>query len=282
MRVLVTGATGFIGRHVVERLLQQGHDVVALSRNRDKAKVFLWYKHVEFIAHDIHALDMPNKNIFSNIDAMLHTAWHGLPNYLGLFHYEKNLYADYRFIKKVVEYGVNHILVTGTCLEYGMQSGKLYEDMATQPTNPYALAKDILRSFLQQLQTSMPFVLQWTRLFYMYGEGQNSKSLLSQLDDAIERKESFFNMSGGEQLRDYLGVEKLAYYLVALLEHNYADGVFNICSGKPTSIRTLVEQYLQQRCVAMELNLGYYPYPNYEPMAFWGDNEKLKTLLEHL
>ncbi|MDX8378077.1 MAG: NAD(P)-dependent oxidoreductase [Mariprofundales bacterium] len=279
MRVLLTGATGFIGQHLVVTLLQKGHDVVALSRNIDKAKTFSWYKQVKFISYDVHSLDMPNKNIFANIDAVLHTAWHGLPNYNSLFHFEKNLYADYKFIKKLLENGIQQVLVTGTCFEYGMKSGQLNERMLTQPENSYALAKDTLRCFLEQLQTKMPFTLQWTRLFYMYGKGQNPNSLLAQLDQAIANKNTVFRMSAGEQLRDYLAVEQVAANLVDLLECKQADGVFNICSGKPVSIRNLVEQYLQQKQVTMSLDLGYYPYSKYEPMAFWGSNAKINRLL---
>ena len=77
------------------------------------------------------------------------------------------------------------MLVTGTCFEYGMQSGYLSEKMITNPGNPYALAKDSLRKFLLSLQREVPFTLQWARLFYMYGSGQNPNSILAQLDNAV-------------------------------------------------------------------------------------------------
>ena len=94
-----------------------------------------------------------------------------------------------------------------------MQQGCLDEDMPSAPANPYSLAKDTLRKFLQELRKVSPFHLKWARLFYMYGSGQNANSLLSQLDKALANGETSFNMSSGEQERDYLPVEKVAEYI---------------------------------------------------------------------
>ncbi len=118
------------------------------------------------------------------------------------------------------------------------------------------------------------------RLFYMYGEGQNPKSLLSQLDDALTNGETSFNMSGGEQLRDYLPVEKVAEYIVKISLQKKVLGVINCCSGKSISIKKLVKDYLKSKNKSIELNLGHYPYPDYEPMNFWGDTTKLMEIMK--
>ncbi|MCK4859475.1 MAG: NAD-dependent epimerase/dehydratase family protein, partial [Candidatus Omnitrophica bacterium] len=120
----------------------------------------------------------------------------------------------------------------------------------------------------------------WIRLFYMYGNGQNPSSLLPQLDNALERGDEIFNMSGGEQLRDYLPVEKVAEYVTKISLQNKVLGVINCCSGKPISIRKLVENHMKNRGKTIKLNLGYYPYSDYEPMAFWGDNTKLNSIIK--
>ena len=279
MRVLVTGATGFIGRHLIPQLLSRGHTVTAVARNKNKAHEFDWFNDVDFSDCNIHTpIENPFK-LFGRPEAVIHLAWPGLPNYNDLFHFEENLPAQYQFLKSLVEGGVGHLLVSGTCFEYGMQSGALVENMPAAPVNPYALAKDTLRKFLQSLQQSCPFTLQWARLFYMYGSGQNPNSLLAQLDRAIDSGESVFNMSGGEQLRDYLAVENVAAGLVTLMMHPQCSGVINVCSGEPISIRRLVEQHIARRGSDIQLNLGYYSYPHYEPMAFWGDVQKISLII---
>lgn len=281
MKILVTGATGFIGDHVVQRLLERGHTVIAVARNEKRASTLSWYPRAKFIACDIHSggTDLTAEKL-GRPDALVHLAWPGLPNYKSLFHYEDTLMADYFFIKSLVEQGLRQVLVTGTCLEYGMQKGCLTEDMPTIPTNPYALAKDTLRKFLQSLQKKTPFTMQWFRLFYMYGRGQNPDSLLAQLDSAIDRGDKCFNMSGGEQLRDFLPVEEVARRIASLAEHVESDGIYNCCSGVPISVRALVEKRIQEKNAKIELNLGFYPYPDYEPMAFWGDATKFADNIE--
>lgn len=280
MRVLVTGATGFIGNYVVRELLKQDHQVIATSRNSEKAGMYEWFSQVQYIAYDLNVVHENLFQFFREPDVVIHLAWEGLPNYRDVFHFEQNLFTNYRFLKNLLEDGLKSLTVTGTCLEYGLQNGCLSEDTPTQPTTPYSIAKDTLRKFLEQLQQKNHFSFKWIRLFYMYGKGQNPSSVLSQLDKALERGDEIFNMSGGEQLRDYLPVEKVAEYVNRISLQNKVLGIINCCSGKPISIRKLVEDHMKNRGKTIKLNLGYYPYSDYEPMAFWGDNTKLKPIIK--
>lgn len=275
MKILLTGATGFIGQHTLRSLLEQGHEVLAIQRGGNTMPV----KHpaVRWILYNIHSTAVIPPALFE-VDALIHLAWPGLPNYRETFHYEENLYYSYQFIKTLVEGGLRQVLVTGTCLEYGMKNGPLAEDTVTQPIVAYALAKDTLHSFLLTLQQKVPFVLQWCRLFYMYGAGQSPSSLLPQLEAAICRGDTIFNMSPGDQLRDFLPVEEVARRICTLVTHTSLDGSFNCCSGQPISVRRFVEAHLERLGASLILNLGHYPYPAYEPMAFWGCIEKTERL----
>jgi dTDP-6-deoxy-L-talose 4-dehydrogenase (NAD+) len=280
-KVFVTGATGFIGNYVVQELLQQNISVIASSRNEKKAKEFLWFNNVKYIPFDLQDInDSINYfQFFDEPELMIHLAWEGLPNYKSLSHIETNLPRHLIFLGNLIENGLSDLTVTGTCFEYGMQEGCLNEEMPVFPSNPYAIAKDQLRKTLQKLQSSRQFSFKWVRLFYMYGKGQNPNSLLSQLDKAISNAEPVFNMSGGEQVRDYLPVEKAAEYIVKIALQNKTMGIINCCSGQPITVKKFVENYLQAKNKTIKLNLGYYPYPDYEPMNFWGNNRKLKTIL---
>ena len=187
---------------------------------------------------------------------------------------------QYRFLKGLVDDGLNSLVVTGTCFEYGLQNGLLSEDMICNPNNPYGFAKDCLRKSLEFLKSEHEFDFVWARLFYLFGEGQASTALIPQLEKAIETKQKSFNMSGGEQLRDFVSVEEVAKVLVDLALGRKDLGVLNICSGTPCSVRNFVEKVLLVNGWKIDLNLGYYPYPDYEPFDFWGDRRKLDAYLD--
>jgi nucleoside-diphosphate-sugar epimerase len=275
---MVTGATGFVGRHVVNQLLGCGHSITAIARDIQRARQMPWFERVEFIQCDLH------KN-FQHLflqdrlpDALVHLAWPGLPNYRDFFHIGQNLPSDLTFLEAAVQSGVSHLIIAGTCLEYGMQYGPLTEETETKPSTPYGFAKDTLRKALQMLRKERAFTLQWLRLFYLYGEGQNEKSLLAQLDRAIDEGRPVFNMSKGDQLRDYSPIGEVAENFVLALENPQCDGIINCCSGSPVSVFDLARQRCRARASNIKLNRGYYPYPDYEPLAFWGISAKLTTL----
>jgi dTDP-6-deoxy-L-talose 4-dehydrogenase (NAD+) len=272
MKILVTGATGFIGSYVVAELLKRNIEVIATDRDIEKAKLREWFTKVHFVTCDISDVTDEVMNEFKKADKLIHLAWEGLPNYKELFHFERNLFVQYSFLKKMVTNGISDISVSGTCFEYGKKEGGLSVDMKPDPHNPYALAKDTLRKFLQQLQLHFPFKLKWIRLFYTYGHGQSGGSLLAQLETAVAKGDEVFNMSGGEQLRDYLPVEQMAEKIANFSLDDNLDGVVNCCSGKPISIKRLVEDYVRENGYNIKLNFGYYPYLDYEAMAFWGVN----------
>jgi len=281
MKVLVTGATGFIGYYVIHKLLKSNNTVIASDVSEEKAKEKDWFQQVKFVEHIIgNETDENHFEKFQRPDVMIHLAWQGLPNYRSLFHFEENLPKQYFFLKKIIETGLKDLTVAGTCFEYGMKTGCLSEDMLPEPANPYALAKNSLRLFLEELKNFSSFHFKWIRLFYLYGKGQNPKSLLAQLDIALEKGETVFNMSGGQQVRDYLPVEEVASNIVAVALQHKITGIVNCCSGQPITVEQLVKQYLDKKKKTIQLNLGYYPYPDYEPMEFWGDNSKLEKILK--
>ena len=260
-----------------------GNDIEVIATSLDpitKVRNKEWFKAVKYKAQDLNEVKENYFAFFENPDLLIHLSWQGLPNYNELFHIERNLYTNYNFIKNMIENGLRNLTVIGTCLEYGMQEGSLSEEMPTNPITTYGLGKDTLRKFIKELMKTYEFTFKWIRLFYIYGRGQSPKSIISQLDQALKNNEDVFNMSKGDQLRDYLQVEKVADYIVQISLQNKINGIINCCSGKPISIKNLVKAHLKKRNKTIELNLGYYPYPDYEPMAFWGETKKLNSIIK--
>lgn len=276
MRVAVIGASGFLGRHVLADLAAKGIETIATSRSGAIAHA---HPGQSVAALDCDAPPADPFEALGNPDVVIHLAWGGLPNYRSLHHFESELPRQYRLLATLARCGLRHLVVAGTCFEYGMASGALSESLTPAPANPYGFAKNALREQLTFLRAETGVSLAWARLFYIYGEGQGPRSLYSQLRAAVAAGEPSFPMSGGEQLRDFLDVQEVARLLVALALQAGDPGVVNICSGRPISVRNLVERWISENGWDIALELGRYPYPDYEPLAFWGERNKLDRIL---
>lgn len=270
MKVAVTGARGFVGRHVLAELARRDVDVIASYRpggipNASARSRLQWTP-----------LDLANRpeDCFAALhrpDVLLHLAWGGLPNYRSSHHIDVELPRHFAFLENAVRNGLSALVVAGTCLEYGLQSGALAPGIDTRPITPYGIAKDALRQKLQALQAERLFHLTWSRLFYMYGDDQPATSLWPSLKAAALAGRSEFPMSGGEQLRDYLPVEEVARRLAELALTPADRGPVNVCSGQPISVREFVESNIRQNGWSIRPRYGELPYTDYEPMAFWGE-----------
>lgn len=279
LRIAVTGASGFIGQHVMDRLALEQVEIVAVGRRAAaNSRDGIFATKLMDLAH-------PGTDVYAAIgrpNVLVHLAWQGLPNYQSLHHIESEFRVQYDFLRSLVVAGLPHLVVSGTCFEYGLQEGCLSEAQPTRPVTPYGLAKTCLQQALAFLCASHATQLTWARLFYLWGEGQAAGSLYASLAAAAQRGDATFNMSAGEQLRDYLNVREVADTLVRLAIRADGAGVVNVCSGVPVSVGRMVERWVAENGWTMALNKGYYPYPAHEPMAFWGDRSKLDGLLATL
>jgi nucleoside-diphosphate-sugar epimerase len=275
-KVYITGASGFVGRSLVPFFLDNGFEVTVLTRDLRKIENFDWSCNVKSIICDLSRADI-NFEVEPR-SGLIHLAWENLDDYDSLHHFEFSLPHSYHFIKSMIQRGIEQVLVAGTCLEYGHVYGPIKSNSITAPTTSYAIAKDNLRKQLLKLQASQKFCLQWARLFYIYGEGQSKKSLVSELNEAVRCGDLAFPMSGGQQLRDFLDVHEAAKQMFSCYL-NSVSGPFNICSGRPLSVRTFVEEQARQIGSEIKLELGAYPYPQYEPFSFWGVPNVVETVL---
>jgi nucleoside-diphosphate-sugar epimerase len=278
MKIAVTGASGFIGRHVTRALVEAGHDPVILLRPSSVVP-----PDMESLTCVRHDLGSQTDGVFQKLgspDLLIHLAWGGLPNYRSLHHLATELPAQFQFLRAMVEAGLPKLVVTGTCFEYGMHHGPLDEKTVAQPANPYGFAKFALLNMLGMLARETPFDLTWARLFYLFGQGQAESSLYRQLHRAAAAGDAVFPMSGGEQLRDFMPIGQFRDEFVRLSLAPGGHGIVNVCCGSPVSVRSLVEQLIEENGWNIRPELGRYPYPDYEPMAFWGIRKKLEGILD--
>jgi len=275
MRVAVTGASGFIGRHVVRELLKRGVEVVAISRHLPALPTI---PAITPLAMDIGDAGPDPFASMGHPDALLHLAWSGLPNYRSNHHLDEELPRHIAFLDACINAGLGRLVVAGTCLEYGLQSGELDEAMPTRPTTAYGEAKHQLHQHLLEQKKSHNFGLGWLRLFYLYGSGQAATSLYPQLRSAVASG-SDFDMSGGDQIRDFLAIETAAAYIASLTLDFPDAGTVNVCSGHPATVVDTVNGWLENWDANISLNRGVYSRPDYEPLAFWGSAQRLNSML---
>ncbi len=281
MRIAITGASGFIGRYVLNLLILNGLDVVAVVRSKESISEFEGLCRIVELDIFNEGCNLNCYQILGNPDILIHLAWGDVSNIMNLDHFEKQLPLHYNFLRKMIESGLPSVCVSGTCFEYGNLSGRVKEDMIGHPLNPYGYAKDVLRHQLEflQIKTNKSFKLTWMRLFYMYGYSQQKDTIFSQLKQAIKDDEVSFKMSGGEQLLDYLPVESVAEKVTKLALINKDIGIVNVCKGSPTSLRSFAEAIVKENNSNIKLDLGHYPYRVSEPMSLWGDDAYLNELI---
>ncbi|MDE3749489.1 NAD-dependent epimerase/dehydratase family protein [Methylobacterium radiotolerans] len=271
-RVLLTGATGFVGAHAIPALQSRGFEVHALGRRAPAASVAF---------HSVDLLDA--KAVQAAVGAvgaghLLHLAWYAEP---GLY-WRSPLNLDWvaatlAMIRAFRERGGVRAVVAGTCAEYAWGPERLSEDAICAPATLYGTAKDATQRVLTAYARESGLSFAWGRLFFLYGPGEKPGRLVS---DAIRTLSSGerFGTSPGHQRRDFSHVADVAGAFAALVD-SAVEGAVNIGSGAAVPVRAILEQIGRMTGRPDLIDFGARSLPEGEPASIEADVARLRELV---
>jgi UDP-glucuronate decarboxylase len=272
MRLFITGATGYIGRHLMALLPKDEVDV-AILLSSDKVNLFA---NAHRIIGRLETISNWQQQLIDwKPDACIHLAWYAEP---GQYLYSPLnialLQQSLHLMQVLIQAQCQHVMMVGTCAEYNTEFGYLSENSPTQPTTIYATAKLSLMMMARQMAFDAKIQFTWARMFYLYGSHEDERRLVPALIKQLLRDE-VFQTTQGEQVRDYLHVVDAASALWHLVQQ-HQSGIYNISSGYPITIRNLIEMIADILDAKHLLEIGAIPYRQWEPMFICGNNTKLR------
>lgn len=276
MKILVTGANGYIGAHVVEYLLDHTkHEVIAL----DFADTYI-DKRATFISRNILAdAECPTLHAeLGSPDVIIHMAWRDGFNHKADSHIV-DMPGHYFFLRNMIEAGVKSVSVMGTMHEVGYFEGAITAETPCLPLSPYGIGKNALRQCLFTCAEGKDVSIKWLRAYYILGDNARNKSIFSRILgwDAEGKKNFPFTM--GTNKYDFIQVPELAKQIAEASIQNAVDGIINVCSGKPVALKDVVENFIKENGLDIRPEYGVFPSRKYDSPAIWGDDAKIKKIL---
>ena len=274
MKILVTGANGYLGTGVVKQLCDKGIKVIAVdcfaSEYADQR--------AENIQCDIFTIEDPY-TYFGEPDVLLHMAWrngfvHNDPSHIN------DLPKHYLFLKRAVEGGIKQIAALGTMHEVGFFEGSIKEETPTNPQSMYGIAKDALRNITKLLCKNNNAVFQWLRGYYIVGNAEKGSSIFSKITAAEHKGEKLFPFTSGKNQWDFIDYNEFCRQVTAAVLQKEINGIINICSGHPEKLSDRVERFIKESGFSIKLDYGKFPDRPYDSKAVWGDDRKIRTIME--
>ncbi len=273
MKILVTGANGYLGQGIVRAILDAGNEVVASDLKIDNVD-----KRAVAVAGNMFEIQEPYK-YFGKPDALLHLAWRD-----GFIHYSNahidDLPKHFAFLKAMADGGIKQIAVMGSMHEIGFFEGSINENTPCHPTTPYGIGKNALRDLTEMICKQKNIVFQWMRGYYIVGNSKFGSSIFSKITAAVDEGKKEFPFTLGQNQYDFIDYPDFCLQVAAVVGQQKEQRIINICSGRPEKLADRVERFIKDNKYDIRLQYGAFPDRPYDSKAIWGDDTKIVRIME--
>jgi nucleoside-diphosphate-sugar epimerase len=268
--ILITGGSGFVGRQVVKSLAREGHWLRLVLRSGSSARPESGEKIEVMETPDLFSADPDWLGAaLKDIDTVVHLAWYTEPGkYLQSEQNLACLAGTIDLARACCRAGVRRFVGVGTCFEYDLDAGMLTTETPLKPRTLYAACKVAAFQILGQLFAARAIEYAWCRLFYLYGEGEDSRRLVPYVRKKLSAGEPA-ELSSGNQIRDFMPVHE-AGAMIARTVLGTRIGPINVCSGVPVTVRQLAERIADEYGNRELLHFGARPENLVDPPCVVG------------
>ncbi len=272
MKIVITGANGYVGANLVKTCLNVGHEVLAVDVKDNYIDSRAKFLNVNIFSDE----DVFEK--FENPDAVIHLAWRNgfVHNDISHLH---DLEYHYKFLTALIDKGVKYISALGTMHEVGYHEGAIDENTPCNPLSLYGISKNALRQAVLLYAKDKKVNFSWLRGYYIVGDDLRSNSIFGKLLKKSQEGAKTFPLNSGKIKYDFINIEEFCYQIMCATLQNEINGIINVCSGKPMPLGERVEKFIKDNNLVVELQYGEFPDRPYDSPVIYGDNSKINRII---